>query len=134
MSKPSAESLSIASVSIPTRPEPPVDLTDFEKEIWRSVTNTKPPEWFQPDTFPLLRAYCRAASVYEQISEKVVFLDIKFCDDDKLIRGWIDSQEKQARLIATLATKMRLTQQSRYTPMASQTANKKAVPGKKPWE
>ena len=66
MSKPSAESLSVAAVSIPVRPDPPTDLTDYQKQVWQEVTATKPPDWFESDSFPILRAYCVAAEQHRR--------------------------------------------------------------------
>jgi hypothetical protein len=130
MARPSIESLSVATVSIPVRPEPPEDLTEYQKKIWNDVTSTKPPEWFESDSFPILRAYCVAAERHLEIGKAMQGLKIQEREYQNLIKV----EETQAKLIAALAVKMRLTQQSRYTPRSSVTANKKASAGKKPWE
>jgi hypothetical protein len=129
MARPSTDSLSVAAVSIPTRPEPPKDLTPYAQQIWVDTVATKPPEWFEADTFPILRAYCIAADWHKRIADK-----IEEDPDDTAVGKKLDVLEKQARLLATLAVKMRLTQQSRYTPMAAATANKKSAGGRKPWD
>jgi len=128
MARSSIESLSVAVVSIPTRPNPPKDMTAYQKQIWKDVVLTKPPEWFESDSFPLLRAYCIASERHQKISQKLNKLKIENCKE------LLDMEEKQAKLIATLAVKMRLTQQSRYTPLSASTADKKAKGGGKPWE
>lgn len=131
MAKPSAESLSIATVSIPQRPEPPEDLTPYAQKIWKDVVSTKPPEWFESDSFPLLRNYCEAAYQADKLIKDINTLDTTRCKEyAELNRAWIQT----TKLIAELAVKMRLTQQSRYTPDKAATANKKARGGKKPWE
>jgi len=53
--------------------------------------------------------------------------------DVKAFKSLVDLINKTANLSAQLATKLRLTQQSRYTPQAANTAAKKAKPSR-PWE
>ena len=130
MARPSSESLSVAAVSIPVRPDAPSDLTEYQRSIWDAVTNTKPPEWFESDSFPILRAYCIASERHRDISQELDKMEITTPDAKALM----DMEEKQAKLIAALAVKMRLTQQSRYTPQAAATANKKTASGKGPWQ
>lgn len=130
MAKPSLDSLSIAAVSIPTRPEPPKDLTEYQQEIWQAITSTKPPEWFEADTYPILRAYCVAAQRHKDISAALNAMKV----DDREARELMRSEDMYAKQLKTLGVSMRLTQQSRYTPMAASTANKKAAGGQKPWE
>ena len=130
MAKPSAESLSIAAVSIPVRPNPPDDLTEYAQRIWRDVVNTKPPEWFESDSFPLLRNYCIAADEANRCHRKMIEIT-------PLSEGYKEVHDlwaKSTKMIAELAVKMRLTQQSRYTPKAAATANKKVKGSSKPWE
>lgn len=130
MAKQSAESMSIASISIPKRIEPFDYLNENQKRIWKEVVDTKPPEWFEADSAPLLCAYAVAADLHEKLTKSINNLDIT----DQEFMGLSILKDKQANLMATLAVKMRLTQQSRYTPQAAATANKKTASGKKPWE
>lgn len=131
MSKPSIESLSIAAVSIPTRPDPPEDLPAYSRQIWADVVKTKPPEWFESDSFPILRGYCLAAYEAKKLSDEIQTLDTTRCQEYReLHKSWVASE----KLVKELAVTMRLTQQSRYTPKAAATANKKARGGAKPWE
>src|SRR4051812_40805502 len=59
----SAESLAIIEAPAPiatvTRQQPPHDLSDEECEVWVSVVNDVPADWFSPSTVPLLAQYCR---------------------------------------------------------------------------
>ena len=132
MARPSSESLSIAAVSIPTRAEPPDHLTDFQKKLWRDVTLTKPPEWFEADTFPLLESYCRACETCRELSKRIEAIDFENEKPGDATK-WLSAYDQQAKLAATLAVKMRLTQQSRYTPKVSARENGKVTGGVKPW-
>jgi len=130
MSKPSAESLSIAAISIPQRAQAPDDISEYAQKIWRDVVSTKPPEWFESDSFPLLRNYCIAADEANRCYQKMAEIH---CLSD----GYKEAHDlwaKSTKIIAELAVKMRLTQQSRYTPKAAATANKRVSGGSKLWE
>ena len=129
MARQSAESLSVATVSIPVRPDPPKDLTSYQQEIWRTIVDTKPPEWFQSDTFPILRAYCTAAERHKKIAEKLDKIGI---DDDES-KDLMRAEDMYAKQLKALGVSMRLTQQSRYTPLSASTADKKKKPGASPW-
>lgn len=97
---------------------------------------TKPPEWFTPDSQPLLVEYCQHIIKADELSEALAKFDGVPEDDDRLAH-WnklMDRKEKVARLLATLATKMRLTQQSRWTEQSAATAAKRTAPTGKPWE
>ena len=132
MSRQSTESLSIATVSIPLRPDPPKDLTESQANIWRDVVATKPPDWFEADSQPVLAAYCRAVDFHTKISTE---LDNTLNDSASILpaKQLYDLQEKNARLMKNLAAGLRLTPQSRYTPKAAATANKKSGGAAKPW-
>jgi hypothetical protein len=135
--KKSAASLSVVPVTPGQRPEPPADLNEKQADIWRSVVATKPADWFAPDSFPLLVAYCRAIVVHHSISEQIDSFDMAWLADDDGLKRYdklASIQERQARLIASLATRMRLSQQSRYKAETASTADKKAGGAIKPWE
>ena len=129
MPRESVESLTTAVVSIPTRPNAPEGFTPKQAELWRNVVNTKPPEWFESDSFPLLKAYCLSACQYDDLIAELPSHEISSVEFNRIL-GMV---KEQALLIATLATKMRLTQQSRYTPRAASSASKKTKSGAKPW-
>jgi len=118
-------------------PAPPSNLSKTQAEKWNAIVRTKPADWFADDSFPVLIAYVKAIEVHERFSVQVESIsDASLKKKSGLNRymALCAAQEKQARLLATLAAKMRLTQQSRYTPKASATAANKVGSGKKPWE
>ena len=49
------------------------------------------------------------------------------------MKGFLDMRDKEAKRATSIATKLRLTQQSRYTPQAAATADRK-VSGARPWQ
>ncbi len=104
--------MSITSVN---RPEPPADLTDEQAEEWRAVVNRMPAEWFPPEIHPLLAQYCRhvisarhIAGLIENQAQSDEFSLILF---DRFLR----MQERETRALSSLATRMRITNQSRFS-------------------
>lgn len=135
MAKRSAADLSV----VPIKPKdarltPPKFLTDRQKELWREVAAAKPADWFTDDCKALLVGYVKAIASHESISARVDSveageLELELKDEDRLYA----MQERQARLIQSFATKMRLTNQSRY--QNSTASAKSANAGqKRPWD
>ena len=54
----SAASLSIVPVTGIQRPEPPPELSAEESAVWTATTRAMKPDWFGPETRPILAAYC----------------------------------------------------------------------------
>lgn len=129
MSKPSTASLSVIPVTALQRLSVPTDLTDAEAGLWRKVVDSKPADWFGEDTAPLLKEYVRAAMMCDRLDEA---MRAKSGDVSEL-KSLLQMRDLESKRATTLATKMRLTPQSRYTPQAASTANKKAS-GARPWQ
>jgi phage terminase small subunit len=128
MSKRSAASLEVFQGGRGQLPEAPAFLTSSQSEIWRAVVSTKPFDWFAADSFPVLTAYCRAVDMDNEISAAIDAFDRSMTVGEGL-KHWkslIKMQREQQAHVATLATKLRLTPQSRYTPKSGATANAKA--------
>jgi hypothetical protein len=135
-SKPGRKSAAEMSVKISVlqveRPDPPEELSDNEKETWKSVTATKPSDWWRKDTHPLLVAYCKhiegarhidrllASFRKQEQPEEVTFTDYLACLD-KLLRA----RDRESRCLISLARSMRISQQSIILPRGAgrQTAN-----------
>jgi hypothetical protein len=130
------------------RPEPPSDLTAEQQSEWRAVVNRLPADWFPRETLPLLAQYCRHVVSAGRIAQMIQHMDeglaamtvnathpasdegddnAEFSLDayDKLLK----MQEREGRAMSSLATRMRLTQQSTFDK-----ERKKGKAGKKPWQ
>lgn len=120
------------------RPDPPSFLTDEQAEIWRAVVSRMVADWFTPETFPLLSQYCRHVIAANKIAQLVQQIECESQDPeenpasvffmeryDRLLK----MQEREGRAIATLATKMRIAQQSTYDK-----SKKKPSASRKPWQ
>jgi hypothetical protein len=126
----SAAKMEIAAVTplgVVDRQKPPHDLTDEEVEVWQSVVNAEPADWFSASTAPMLAQFCRHVVCARQIAELRERITKKMDLDayDKLLT----MQARESRAIAQLATNMRLSQQATI----NHNGNKK--PSRKPlWE
>jgi len=131
---------SLASVTVLTplqsRPLPPPEGFSHDQALlWIAVVATKPAGWFTADTVPILAAYVKATMGHRVVSGELdTFLPEWLRTDEGLARfnRLTAIQDRQARLLSSLATKMRLTQQSRYAARGADRADAKAG-GARPW-
>ena len=119
-----------SGVAVLKRPSPPDNLTQEQVEVWKNMVSGLPVDWVPPSTHGLLETYCRhvvsSRQIQQLISETERKEELDIDQYNKLLR----MAEREVRVISSLMTKMRLTQQSIYS-------HKKAKPQntpKRPWE
>lgn len=135
----STAALSIASVSqIDGRPRAPADLTAFQAEVWDKTVANEAADTFKTAALQqLLKEYCRHVSSAALLSEKIDAFDSQWLDTDEGLERYtklVRTRDCETKALADKATKLRLTNQSRYTPQAAGTAAKKASGERKPWQ
>lgn len=132
MARPSAAALSIHRPPPPDGHEPaPEDLSEVERALWVEIVESKPADWFGADSRPILKEYVRATVACDRLAEKVnKALEGSDVRETKVL---LDLRDREARRVASLATKLRLTQQSRYGARSAARADARA-PGKRPWQ
>lgn len=141
----SLASLSIVQTGVEEspRPSPPAELSKEQRMEWLAVVNRLPGDWFQPETYPMLAQYCRHVVSARRVAELIATLEDEMSKEppegeskveamlgatrtmDRLLK----MQEREGRAMSSLATKMRLTQQSTYSPK-----HRKPSTEKKPWQ
>jgi hypothetical protein len=115
---------------------PPKSLTTRQKELWKEITLSKPASWFDRSTAPLLSGYVKAIASHEFLASQSDAIEATLAEGDgdlKTLNRIHAMIERQARLIQTFATKLRLTQQSRYTAATASVIAGKAS-GARPWD
>lgn len=132
----SGDSLSLVTpVPLRQHPEPPDYLPEAEAEIWHRVAKSKPADWWDNATCILLEQYCRIAVTARQLAPKIRELasgDLSNLDTLNALKKFTAMHDMQTMRMTTLATAMRLTQQSRY---GARTAARKAEDGgTRPWD
>jgi hypothetical protein len=103
--------LSVVQFTAPL-PEPPECLSVSEAKIFSETAAAMPAGWFRADSMPLLIEFARAVDACNKLAAMRDAPGMSVRDLSVLL----GTHEKQARLVVTLATKMRLTQQSRILP------------------
>ncbi len=119
------------------RPEPPDELTPEQVEEWRAVVARMPVDWFRREIHPLLCAYCRHICNARHIAGLIEDARVVDVADRKAVMRYnrfLGMQERQTSALMGLATRMRLTNQSRYTAGSAATAAKGGHSGKPLWE
>jgi hypothetical protein len=115
----------------------PDDLTDGEKSFWRTIVESKPSDWFTADTGPLLAQYVRHATSANSIAVQLREFDPGWLKTDEGLKRYetlTRIADKESRALSTIATKLRLTPQSKITsPGAAATKIAKA-PTRPIWE
>ena len=126
----------VAGTEIDGRPRAPDDLTEFQAEVWnRTVANEAADVFRTAALQQLLKEYCRHVETADRLSKQVDRAtcegsNLSLQDIDILCRMW----DRETKALADKATKLRLTNQSRYTPGAAGTAAKKGAAEKKVWQ
>jgi hypothetical protein len=132
----SSASLTVLPAIPRQRPDPPDGLTPEQARTWREVVAALPPEWFEKGP-ELLRAYCRHSVFADRVARLIDATDLATLATDEGLKRYDRLSAMHARetaAAANLATKMRLTQQARYTAQSAATAANRTPPGRKPWE
>ena len=134
----SLETASVIPGGFGQRPEPPQELTEDEAEIWRETTASEAADFFCTAALRgLLKDYCRHRSAADKITQVINQFQaewLKSGEGAKRYAGLLKMRDLEARGAADKATKLRLTNQARYTPQAASTAARNAAKGPKPWE
>jgi phage terminase small subunit len=134
MPRKSQDALNVVTGLPGQRQQPPSRLSAEAAEVWRGIVASKPHDWFTPDTCHLLEALCVAIVAHRAIAKQLDAGNRKLAEDDSL--GRFDRltrmHDRQVRVLTSIATKLRLTNQSRYTPKAANTAAK--AKGTRPWD
>ncbi len=93
---------------------PPADLTDEQVDVWRIIVNRMPADWFPAETHPLLVQYCRHTIRARRLAQLLDNMEKSQEVDIKEYRDLLRSEEEQSRALASLATKLRISQQTRF--------------------
>ena len=134
--RPSVASLetSVISGGSSTRPEPPADLNAAEAMIWLEITASEAPGFFASAALRgLLKDQCRHRAAADQITAILHLFQSEWLRNgagSKRFAQLLRMREQESRAAASMATRLRLTNQSRYTAQSAATEARNAVLGK----
>lgn len=136
--RPSAASLSVAVTNMPgQRPEPREKLSKAAADEWRAIVGRMPPNWFGPETFGLLESYCAHVVRSRKIEAVLAEVDPPSPSDIDGLRAYdrlTAIAEREGRAAASLANRMRLSQQARSDRDKAATMVKHETNGTRPWQ
>lgn len=120
------------------RPEPPEEMAADEADIWRQTTASEASDFFNTAALrDMLKDYCRHRASADKVTLVIGLFEtdwLKNSDGARRYAGLLRMRDMESRAAADKATKLRLTNQSRYTPQAASTASRGTAKGFKPWE
>lgn len=134
----SAAQMSVVVGTIDGRPRAPSDITKFQKDIWESTVAAEAADVFKSAALQqLLKEYCRHVETAGVLSAQIDEFDVAWLADEDGLKRYdrlLAMRDRETKAIGDKATKLRLTNQSRYTPQAAGTAAKKSQAERKPWQ
>jgi hypothetical protein len=138
MPRKSASALAVVSSVADYRPPPPESLTTEQAGEWVAVVGRMPSGWFTRETHELLASYCRHVTSARMLAKLIdAFRPEWLTDPDGVVRldKLAKMRDREVRAMSSLATRMRITQQSRYRGETTATkVAKEPVTGRRPWE
>lgn len=137
MARKSAAALTVVVGKIDGRPRPPAELTDAQREVWeRTVANEAATFFSTAALQQLLKEYCRHVVSAAKLAKMIETVELASAFDEESIKAYdklLVMRDRETKALGDKATKLRLTNQARYTPQAAATASKKTAE-RKPWE
>ena len=137
MSRKSRAALEVVQGDFGKRPSAPAELTNRQKEIWNETTNSEAIDFFATAALrSMLADYCRHRESAEKITSIIDSFEaewMKSVEGSKRYSNLIKMRDLETRASAGMATKLRLTNQARYTPQAAATSAKGNT-NVRPWE
>lgn len=96
------------------RAQPLPELSDEQRMEWLALVNRMPADWFPRESHAVLAQYCRHVVAARRVAQLIEATEqapqLDVAEYDRLLK----MQEREGRALSALATRMRLTQQSRY--------------------
>lgn len=139
MARKSASDKAVAPVvSLPLRlPDPPKNLSVAQSEIWKLVIASRSGDMIAPEAYPVLVEYCRSITAADMIAEQIDHFDPLWIAEDDGLKRWdklLGMQDRVSAKVASLATKLRITPQTRIHKEKAGTIASKGGGQRKPWQ
>lgn len=101
-------------------PTAPRGLSRRGRDLWRRIVSSKPPTWWDAATLPLLAALVAHAETLEHLQAQFDQLgDLSTPAALARLEQLSRLRDREAKALASLSTKLRLTPQSRYEPVTA---------------
>lgn len=119
----SAELAVVATIKpAPARLTAPSHLSESARAVWQEVVSSRPADYFDAASVPLLETYAHATAEHRRLASLVATLDpVEDLDTLAKLSRLVDVH---ALRMGAAATKLRLSNQSRYNPSTADTRAK----------
>ncbi len=130
--------LTVVAVQFGARPNPPAALTGAPRCIWQETVKSESVGYFKTAALrAILADYCRHVDTARLLSH-----EIEACNPDWLrmedglarFDKLLGLRARETRAAADLATKLRLTNQARYTSQSAGAASRRNKGYRPPWD
>lgn len=137
--RPSAASTTIAPAQTPVerqaRPDACYSLADEGAQVWHATLEALPADWIGAESLPILAAYCRTTVSLRRIGQLIHQAEhgpgaLDLAEYTILLR----EHARQAQVLKTLGTSLRLTPQSRLRAESAARSVVRNPKGPRPWE
>jgi hypothetical protein len=98
----------------PNRIPPPEQLTGEQRRLFIAVVSSMPPEHFRPCDIPLLSVFVEALAMCQRAAREMEATGGPVLGDG--INPWFSVQQRAAKQVSTLSTRLRMSPQSRRGP------------------
>lgn len=120
------------------RAEPPAHMPERQKELWRKVAASESVDWFQTEANrQLLELYVASvdgAQTIQKFIDGFPVAELMLSDGIRRYNALLSARQSEQKTAYMLATKLRLTNQSRYDRNRAATVQKQQTSERKPWE
>jgi hypothetical protein len=116
------------------RPAAPAELSGPQQAQWDSIVARLPAGWITDENAPLLKELCRHISFADDLAHDIEHQRASEKPNQRTLLALLRAHGHQTQRLASLATKLRLTQFSRYTRDAEGAAIGARNAGKHPWD
>lgn len=131
--KSSSELAIAAPVGVVARPDAPAELTPEQSDVWAQIVDAMPADWFPAESHPLLMQYVRHTVEARRIAQ---LIDQECARAETDVAAYIEllkAQKSETAALKTMATALRVSQQTRRTPGVAGTKSQNRTV-KRPWE
>jgi len=115
-------------------PYPPPGLTAEQAALWRTILVSKPSDWFDQSNLPLLTALVRHICTFERICEQLERYDVGDIEQIETVNKLLAMRDREGKAMASMATKLRLTIQSKYEPERAKHIAMRGGRVPRPWD
>ncbi len=100
--------LTVVEPSELKRPNPLPGMSDAARTIWKRIVNVYAPDYFKPQHYDQLRAYCEAAAQHKEAVKMVRDQGVMVTQDNGVIKRnpWALERDACAQTMANLGTKL----------------------------